>query len=104
MRTSKEIINLIVDLRTQKKMSLTQLAKLSGIAKSSLSRYENGSREFPINKVSQFAKALNVSSEYLLGIESVNITTIYNQLSNKRQKYVYNVAKAQLEDQKGKRN
>ena len=102
MRTSKEIINLIVDLRTQKKMSLTQLAKLSGIAKSSLSRYENGSREFPINKVSQFAKALNVSSEYLLGIESVNITTIYNQLSNKRQKCVYNFAKAQLEDQKGK--
>lgn len=104
MRTSKEIINLIVNLRTQRKMSLSQLAKLTGIAKSSLSRYENGSRQFPVNKVNQFAKALNVSPEYLLGIESVNITAIYNQLNNKRQKCVYNFAKAQLEDQKGKSN
>lgn len=102
MRTSKEIINLIVNLRTQRKMSLSQLAKLTGIAKSSLSRYENGSRQFPVNKVNQFAKALNVSPEYLLGIEPINITAIYNQLNNNRQKCVYNFAKAQLEDQKRK--
>lgn len=105
MRKNKEIINLIIDLRLKRKMSLTELAKLTGIAKSSLSRYENGSREFPVNKVNNFAKALNVTPEYLLGIEpDNNINNIYKQLNNDRQKTVYDFAKSQLDEQNNQNN
>ena len=48
-------------------MSINDLAKATGLAKSSLSRYFNKSREFPVNKVHLFAKALHTTSEDILG-------------------------------------
>src|SRR5690625_3559713 len=68
MHTSKEVIRLIKKIRLQKKMSIESLAKKVGIAKSTLSRYENEERDFPINDVGKFADALNTSVEYLLGL------------------------------------
>lgn len=69
MNSSKEIIKLIKQLRERKKLSVEELAKRVGIAKSTLSRYENEQRKFPINDVGKYANALGVSVEYLLGIE-----------------------------------
>ena len=74
------------------------------MAKSALSRYFNKTREFPLNKIEDFAKALGVSSEYLLGFNEENervpsIETIYNQLEKPRQTKVYNFAEQQLEEQ-----
>ncbi len=68
MRNADEIIAYIKSLRKKRKMSLDELASKVGIAKSTLSRYENGSREFPINDVHLYAEALGVSTFNILGI------------------------------------
>lgn len=69
MRTSKEIIGLIKKLRESKGWSLEELVRRVGVAKSTLSRYESGQREFPINDLGQYADVLGTTVEYLLGIE-----------------------------------
>lgn len=78
MHSSKEVINLIKQLRKRKKLSVEELAKRVGIAKSTLSRYENNQRKFPINDVGKYAEALGVSVEYLLGIEEKPKNTSYS--------------------------
>ena len=40
-----------------------------GVAKSAVSRYLNLTREFPLNRSEDFAKALSISTEYLLGFD-----------------------------------
>ena len=69
MRSSKEVIGLIKKLREQKGWSLDELARRVGVAKSTLSRYESGQREFPINDIGIYADVLGTTIEYLLGIE-----------------------------------
>lgn len=69
MRTNNEIINLIQDRINEKNMSMSELARQVGIAKSSLSRYFNRTREFPLNRADDFAKVLGITPEYLLGIQ-----------------------------------
>lgn len=68
MRSSNEIIHLIKHLRETKKMSIEELARRVGIAKSTQSRYENGQRDFPINDIGLYAGALDTTIEYLLGV------------------------------------
>lgn len=51
-------------------MTIETLAKKVGVAKSTLSRYENEQRDFPINDIGKYAEALDVSIEYLLGIQA----------------------------------
>ena len=62
MRTNDEIIDLIIKLKNDKNMSLSELARQTGIAKSALSRYFNKSRQFPLNKANDFAKFANFVS------------------------------------------
>ncbi|EMF0276277.1 helix-turn-helix domain-containing protein [Enterococcus sp. C57] len=105
MRSNDEIVEIIDLKRKEKQLSISELARRVGMAKSALSRYFNRTREFPLNKVEDFAKVLDVSSEYLLGFdEDVNSTSsiekIYNQLSSPRQKKVYDFANQELEEQK----
>jgi len=69
MRTNDEIIKIVSDLKDEKGWSLNELARRLGIAKSSMSRYFNKTRGFPINKVGDFAKVLGVTPEYLLGFD-----------------------------------
>lgn len=69
MRSSKEVISLIKKLREERRMSLDELAKRVGVAKSTLSRYENGQRDFPINDIGKYADVLGTTIEHLLGIE-----------------------------------
>lgn len=68
MRNSKEIIQLIKKFREAKGLSVEELSKRVGIAKSTLSRYENEQRDFPINDIELYANALDTTVEYLLGI------------------------------------
>lgn len=70
MRSSKEVIALIKKLRESKGWSLEELARRVGVAKSTLSRYESGQRDFPINDVGIYADVLGTTVEYLLGIET----------------------------------
>ncbi|WP_419744317.1 helix-turn-helix domain-containing protein [Staphylococcus sp. LKG3-1] len=69
MRTNEEIIDIIKTTLSKKDMSLSELARRVGMAKSAVSRYLNGSREFPLNRANDFANALHITTEYLLGFE-----------------------------------
>ena len=104
MRSNNEIINLIQDRIDEKGMSMSELARQVGIAKSTMSRYFNRTREFPLNKTDDFARALGMTPEYLLGIQKVNniepeILTIFNQLDEDRQGNVVDYATALLNEQ-----
>ncbi len=104
MRSNNEIINLIQDRIDEKGMSMSELARQVGIAKSTMSRYFNRTREFPLNKTDDFAKALGMTPEYLLGIQKVNniepeILIIFNQLDEGRQENVVDYATALLNEQ-----
>lgn len=104
MRSNNEIINLIQDRIDEKGMSMSELARQVGIAKSTMSRYFNRTREFPLNKTDDFAKALGMTPEYLLGIQKVNniepeILTIFNQLDEERQSNVVDYATTLLNEQ-----
>lgn len=70
MRTNKEIIHILKTEKDAQGMSISELARRVGMAKSAISRYFNGSREFPLNRAKDFANALGVSTDYLLGLES----------------------------------
>ena len=75
MITNDEIINLLEKLRDEQNISLSELARRVGLAKSALSRYFNKTRQFPVNKVNDFAKALNTTPQYILGFEETEQTT-----------------------------
>lgn len=104
MRTNSEIVDIIIDLCNQKGWSLSEFARKLDLPKSSISRYFNKSRQFPINKINIFADTLGVSSEYLLGIKISNndLLDIYNKLDSKRQTKVYDFATEQLNEQNNK--
>ena len=104
MRTNEEIISLIQEEAKKKGMSMSELARRVGIAKSTMSRYFNKTREFPLNKADDFARIFNITPEFLLGIqkeskERPEILTIYNQLEEPRQEKVLDFANAQLDEQ-----
>lgn len=104
MRTNEEIISLIQEEAKKKGMSMSELARRVGIAKSTMSRYFNKTREFPLNKADDFARIFNITPEFLLGIQKENkerpeILTIYNQLEEPRQEKVLDFANAQLDEQ-----
>lgn len=69
MRTNAEIIDLITDLMNEKGFTSNELARKVGSSKSTISRYLNKSRQFPVNKVDDYAKVFNVTPEYILGFD-----------------------------------
>ena len=71
MRDREEIINYLNKSRQEQDVSISELARRVGMAKSGVSRYFNHTREFPINRAPAFAKALHVDTEDLLGIEPI---------------------------------
>ena len=104
MRTNEEIISLIQEEAKKKGMSMSELARRVGIAKSTMSRYFNKTREFPLNKADDFARIFNITPEFLLGTQKENkerpeILTIYSQLEEPRQEKVLDFANAQLDEQ-----
>lgn len=74
MRTNDEIVNIITKARKKQNMSTSELARQTGVAKSSLSRYENRTREFPLNQIDIFAKVLHLTPEFILGFDNIQRT------------------------------
>ncbi|EGQ3902542.1 helix-turn-helix transcriptional regulator [Staphylococcus pseudintermedius] len=70
MRSNDEIITIIKGAMNEQNLSLSELARRAGVAKSAVSRYLNQTREFPLNRAEDFAKALSISTEYLLGFDN----------------------------------
>lgn len=58
--------NKVVDLMATKKINQKELARLSGITESSVSRYLNSDQRPRIDVLINFAKALEVNVDYLL--------------------------------------
>ena len=69
MNTNSEVVALVKKLTTEQNMSMSELARRVGIAKSAISRYFNGTRELPLNKIEEFVSALHTTPNYLLGME-----------------------------------
>ncbi|MCG1201671.1 S24 family peptidase [Staphylococcus epidermidis] len=53
----------------EKSFTSNELARKVGTSKSTISRYLNKSRQFPVNKVDDYAKVFNVTPEYILGFD-----------------------------------
>ncbi|WP_353452870.1 helix-turn-helix domain-containing protein [Staphylococcus coagulans] len=66
MRTSSEIGKLVKNLRTKKGISISEFADKIGVNKSTISRYENGSRKIPMEDIAKFANVLDVKPDFLL--------------------------------------
>lgn len=58
----------VYDLRKKKNMTQSQLADIVGVKKSQISALENQQRLPSINLLIKLSYALNVSIEYLLGV------------------------------------
>ena len=69
MKTNREVVELVKKLTEEQNMSMSELSCRVGIAKSAISRYFNGTRELPLNKIGDFASVLHTTPDYLLGIE-----------------------------------
>lgn len=58
------------ELRTDKQMSMKQLAVAIGTTDAAVSNWENGINEPKISYVIRLCEFFNVSADYLLGIEN----------------------------------
>lgn len=68
MKTNSEIVDQLIELTQKQDLTLSELARRVGMAKSAVSRYFNKTREFPLNRLPAFAKVLGVKPETLLGL------------------------------------
>ncbi|MEE1507913.1 MAG: helix-turn-helix transcriptional regulator [Ligilactobacillus ruminis] len=57
----------IRDLRKQKRMSQTELAKSAGVSQTTVTAWETGKAEPSSSAVSKLADIFNVTNDYLLG-------------------------------------
>ena len=57
------------ELREEKKLSIQQLAKQTGIGSSSICRWENCQADIKSTQLITLAKYFGVSTDYLLGLE-----------------------------------
>ena len=108
MRTNEEIVNILKEEKDKQGLSISELARRVDMAKSAVSRYFNYTREFPLNRADDFARVLNITPEYLLGVnenKKDNSTTkqildsVFSKLEEPRQDKVVAYAKSELDDQ-----
>ena len=70
-------MNILIEARKRKGISINELASLTGVAKSSISRYENRSRQFPLDQIDTFSKALGLDPKEVLGFnDDSNISLV----------------------------
>ncbi len=55
------------DLREDRDMNQTQLAKILGMSQTGYSKYETGENDIPTSILIQLARIYNTSIDYLLG-------------------------------------
>ena len=90
-------------LMKQSDMSNEALGELVGVNRTTVSRWRSGERSPKMAKLSEIANVFNVDARIFVGeMPKSDISTIYNQLNEKRQAKVYNFASEQLAEQKQK--
>lgn len=88
--------------RKQSKLTQKELAEKLGIAPTAVSAWELGRNKPLMDNIEKMSIIFNVNKSDIIGDAKTytsDITTIYNQLEPPRQKYVYDVAEQQLEEQ-----
>ena len=60
------------DLREDKDMNQTQLAKLLGMSQTGYSKYETGENDIPTAILIKLARFYNTSIDYILGETDIN--------------------------------
>lgn len=70
MRNSKEVIDYLNELRNQQHVSISELARRVDMSKSTVSLYFRKTREFPVNRLDDFAAALHTTPEDVLGVSN----------------------------------
>ena len=58
----------IRDLREDKDLNQTQLAKIIGMSQTGYSKYETGENDIPTSVLIKLAKFYNTSTDYILGL------------------------------------
>ena len=61
----------IRDLREDKDMNQTELAKLLGMSQTGYSKYETGENDIPTSVLIRLSQIHNTSIDYLLGVTNV---------------------------------
>lgn len=97
-------MNIIKQRRMELNMTLEDVGNIVGVGKSTVRKWENGIIEnLRRDNIVALSKALKISPLEILGMDESklgsSIEYIYNQLDPPRQKYVYDVAEHQLEEQ-----
>lgn len=102
---SKIIFGQMIDyFRNENSLTMEELGRRLGKNKSSISRWISGERYPKIEEIEEIAKYFNTDVETLIfgfNTKINDITSIYNQLTTKRQERVYNYAEEQLNEQNG---
>lgn len=68
MRNSSEVVDCLNNLREEQKVSISELARRVNMSKSTVSLYFKKKREFPVNRLDEFATALHTTPENVLGV------------------------------------
>ena len=73
--------NRLKELRHEKNLSQTDIAKALGVTRQAISLYEKGDREPKIDTWQKLADFFEVPTEYLMGITNDRVTLTVNDLN-----------------------
>lgn len=78
----------------RKKLSYTELERLTGVSKSALQRYASGeTKKIPVDVIEKIADATGVTAKYLMGWEELEDTTKEKSTQEQLQEGYLSVAK-----------
>lgn len=97
MRTNDEIMDILEERTEEMGISISEMARRLGMAKSTVSRYFNRTREFPLNKIDDICKVLRLDTKYVLGF-SDEVIEDFNQSGNIDLKFLGSVAAGNFEE------
>lgn len=96
--------------RERKDLSMDDLAKLTGISKTTIHRYETTGRMAKVCNAVALARALGIAFNYLIGfiddpydIEVKELTQVYKEMDNGNKHQFYEYGVYLLDKQKDKR-
>ena len=78
----------LYDLRVSRELSQEEVAAAVGISRVALTRYENGQRMAKMNIVMKLAAFFDVSVDYLIGDEKIDVEEISSGLSQSEREAV----------------
>lgn len=86
------VMNNLLQLREEKKISQEDIAKILGVTRQAYSRYERGERELNYTSLKKLSKFFDVSIDYLLGNsiyfypDKINKTPLNDELSSEERR------------------